>query len=34
MNPEMVPLNTEEFVEPVTVLTTIAKFVCAGTVNE
>jgi hypothetical protein len=34
MKPETVPLKTDEFVDPVTVLTTTTKFVCAGTVNE
>jgi hypothetical protein len=33
-NPETVPLKTEEFVAPVVVLTTMTKFVAAGTVNE
>jgi hypothetical protein len=34
MNPETVPLKTEELVEPVAVLTTMTKFVDAGTVKE
>ncbi|PYJ85582.1 MAG: hypothetical protein DME70_09340 [Verrucomicrobia bacterium] len=34
INPETVPLKTDEFVDPVVVLTTTTKFVCAGTVNE
>ena len=34
MNPEMVPLKVEEFVDPVVVLTTMTKFVWAGTVKE
>jgi hypothetical protein len=34
MNPETVPLNTDELVAPVAVPTTMTKFVAAGTVNE
>jgi hypothetical protein len=34
MNPDTVPLKTDEFVAPVAVFTTITKFVCAGTVKE
>jgi hypothetical protein len=34
MNPEMVPLKVDELVEPVVVLTTMTKFVIAGTVKE
>jgi hypothetical protein len=32
--PEIVPLNTEEFVEPVAVFTTITKFEVGATVKE
>jgi hypothetical protein len=34
MNPETVPLKTDELVDPVAVFTTMTKFVDAGTVNE
>jgi hypothetical protein len=34
MNPETVPLKTDELVAPVAVFTTMTKFVAAGTVNE
>ena len=33
-NPDTVPLNTDEVVEPVDVPTTRTKFDCAATVNE
>jgi hypothetical protein len=34
MNPEIVPLNTEELVAPAAVFTTITKLDWAATVNE
>jgi hypothetical protein len=34
MKPETVPLNCEEVVEPLTVLTTTTKFDVGATVNE